>query len=105
MCPEKYVLVKKMFTNGLNEPESKKRVHGLEKQWLSGKKFRVQRPIKKVMLRMLCEMWGPTPINFLEKGVTPLEKFSLFIEYTQTHTQTHTHTYIYIYIYKLIITK
>ena len=75
MFREKYVLLKRCFTHGLNISLSpwawvEKTVHGVETCWHTGKeKFQMKRSVKKDMLTMIRDTKGLITINILEKDV------------------------------------
>ena len=104
LSTEKHILDKKCLHKGLiwfchNEPKLKmqstewKHTVSQEK-----KKFLVQWLIKKVMLKVLWNIKGPIPIDFLEEGATINR-----VSYCQFPWQDDSRIYIYIYIYIYIL--
>ena len=80
MHSEKYALVKKIFTNGLNT--------GFPQVWVKTvkwkhndsqvkKKFWAKQSVKKVMLTVFYDIKKPITVDFLEKGTTVNKCFLL----------------------------
>ena len=101
-----------IFKDGLNMALPLKKTRSLKESRWNGKKFQLERIVRKVMLTISWDKkknrhyWFPWKNTTINRASSRKIHFiywmslSLSLSLSLTHTHTHTHTHIYIYIHE-----